>query len=145
MHEAQENLTAKQELLVTHQRKIQKIRDDMAGTHRLYLDGQITAQGFGEFYKPAEERLNQLLAELPKLQSEVDCIKLDHINTEDVVHEATILQDRWPKLSNDDKRRIAESLVEKLVIGENEIDITFSCLPSSEEMTKSQQQLRGPG
>jgi len=145
LNEAHTNLTAKQELLAAHQRKIQKIREDMAGTHRLYLDGQITAQGFGEFYKPAEESLNQLVAELPKLQSEIDCNKMNHINAEDVMHEATILQDRWPKLSNDDKRQIAESLVEKLVIGENEIDITYSYLPSSEEMTKTQQQLRGPG
>ena len=31
------------------------------------------------------------------------------------------------------------------VIGDGEIDIKFSCLPSSEEMTKTQQQLRGLG
>jgi hypothetical protein len=45
-----------------------KVRDEMARTHRLYLADEITAQGFGEFYKPAEQRLNQLVAELPKLE-----------------------------------------------------------------------------
>ena len=40
------------------------------------------------------------------------------------------------------KRKIAESLVEKIVIGEGEIDITFSYLPSSEELCKNQQGLR---
>ena len=39
------------------------------------------------------------------------------------------------------KRKIAESLVEKIVIGDNEINITFSYLPSSEEACKSQQRL----
>jgi hypothetical protein len=42
------------------------------------------------------------------------------------------------------KRKIAESLVEKIVIGDKEIDITFSYLPSSEEACKNQQRL-GPG
>src|ERR1043166_159798 len=36
----------------------------MIRTHRLYLDGQITPQGFGQFYKPTEEKFNQLTAEL---------------------------------------------------------------------------------
>lgn len=33
----------------------------------------LTVQGFGQFYKPAEERLNQLLTELPKLEAECPC------------------------------------------------------------------------
>ena len=44
-----------------------------------------------------------------------------------------------------DKRKIAGVLVEKIVIGEGEIDIMFSYLPTSEELCKNQQQLRGPG
>ena len=69
---ANQNLVEKEALLATHQRELQKVRDDMTRTHRRYLDGGITAQGFGQFYKPAEERLNQLTAESPKLQGEVD-------------------------------------------------------------------------
>ena len=42
----------------------------------------------------------------------------------------------------DTKRKIVEALIEKIVIGEGEIDITYSCLPSSEEQCKSQQGLR---
>jgi hypothetical protein len=45
--------------------------------------------------------------------------------------------DRWPKLPTDDKRKIAEGLVEKIIIGEGEIDIMFSYLPTSEELCKS--------
>jgi hypothetical protein len=61
------------------------------------------------------------------------------------ISEANTLYDRWPQLATDAKRRIAENITEKIVIGEGGIDITFSCLPSSEEMTKTQQQLRGLG
>lgn len=57
---------------------------------------------------------------------------------------------RWPKLPTEAKREIAESIVEKIVFGDGEIDITLSCLPSSEELTKSRQQeeragMRGGG
>jgi site-specific DNA recombinase len=102
-------------------------------------------QGFGQFYKPAEQKLNQLVAELPRLQAEVDFRKINNLSADEVLCEARTLYDRWPSLPQDRKRQIAESIIEKFVIGDGEIDIKFSCLPSSEEMTKTQQQLRGPG
>src|SRR5258706_607719 len=77
---AAHNLTEKSALLESHQREIQKVRDEMARTHRLYVQEQITAQGFREFYKPAEQRLNELLAELPKLEAEVDFLKVNKLS-----------------------------------------------------------------
>jgi hypothetical protein len=47
----------------------------------------------------------------------------------------------WPKLASENKRKIAEAIIEKIVIGDGEIDLTFSCLPTSEELCKSQQQI----
>jgi hypothetical protein len=62
-------LSEKENALQSHQREIQKVCDEMTRTHKLYVDGEITAQGFGTFYRPAEERLNQLTSALPKLQA----------------------------------------------------------------------------
>ena len=145
LRETNRNQSEKELLLAAHLREITKVREEMTRTHRLYLDGQITGHGFGQFYKPAEERLNQLLAELPKLEAELDYLKVNNLSADEVLSEARTLHDRWSSLPTDAKRNIAESIVDKIVIGEGEIDITFSCLPSSEEMTKTQQQLRGPG
>ena len=145
LQESRQNLSEKETLLAAHRREIQKVRDSMTETHRLFLEKQITSQGFGEFYMPAEKRLNQLVAELPKLEAEVDFLKVNNLSADEVVSEAQNLYANWPKLTTDRKRQIAESIIEKVVVGEGEIDITFACLPSSEEMTKSQQQLRGPG
>jgi site-specific DNA recombinase len=142
LQEADQNLAEKSALLDAHQREIQKIRDEMKRTHLLYIQEQITPQGFGDFYKPAEERLNQLMAELPKLQAEVDLLKVNKLSADDILHEANTLHDRWPKLPPEDKRKIVEALIEKIVIGDGEIDITFSHSPSSEELCKSQQRLR---
>ena len=89
----------------------------------------------------AEERLNQLNASLPKLQADVDGLRVTDVSSEEVLAEATALYDRWPLMTTDEKRRIVESLIEKVVIGDGKIDITFSYLPTSEEQCKSQQQL----
>ncbi len=72
-------------------------------------------------------------------------LKVNNLSADEVLSEAQTLYSRWPELPTDAKRKIAESIVEKIVIGDGEIDITLSYLPSSEEMTKTQQQLRGPG
>ena len=143
--EAKRNLAEKEQALAAHEREIAKVREEMAHTHRLCFDGHLTPQGFGDFYKPAEERLNQLNASLPKLQADVDGLRVTDVSSEEVLAEATALYDRWPLMTTDEKRRIVESLIEKVVIGDGEIDITFSYLPTSEEQCKSQQQWRGPG
>jgi site-specific DNA recombinase len=135
------NVIEKSALLETHQKEIQKVRDEMTRTHRLYIQEQITAQGFGDFYKPAEVRLNQLVVELPKLEAEVDFLKVNKLSADDVLHEANSLYEQWPKLPVPDKRKIVEALIEKIVIGNGEIDITLSHLPSSEERCNTQQRL----
>ena len=139
---ADKSLAEKQNLLDAHQRELQKVRDEMKQTHRLYVEGHITPQGFGDFYKPAEERLNQLASELPRLQAEVDFLKVNKLSADDILHEAGTLYDRWPKIPSDDKRKIVECLVEKIVIGDGEIDITLSHIPSSIEACTNQQRLR---
>ena len=98
----------------------------------------------GDFYKPAEVRLNQLLAELPKLEAEVDFLKVNKLSAADVLHEADTLHDRWPKMDVSEKRKIVEALIEKVVIGNGEIDITYSHLPTSIQQCKNQQSF-GPG
>ena len=59
----------------------------------------------------------------------------------DIASEATTLYDRWPQLTIDDRRKIAEALCEKIVIGDGEIDLTLSYHPSSEELCKNQTHL----
>jgi site-specific DNA recombinase len=75
------------------------------------------------------------------LEAKVDFLKVNKLSADDVLHEATTLYDRWPKLPFEDKRKIVEALIEKITIGGDEIDITFSHLPSSEELCKNQQRL----
>jgi site-specific DNA recombinase len=142
LQNAHKNRAEKEALLQTHRAEIQKVRDEMNRTHRLYIDGQITSQGFGQFYKPAEERLNQLLAELPRLEAEVAHLTVTDLSVEEVTSEAKRLYTQWPVLPLENKRSIVESIVEKITIGQGEIDLTLSYMPSSDELVKCQQELR---
>jgi site-specific DNA recombinase len=82
-----------------------------------------------------------LVAELPKLEAEIDHLKVSNVSAEEVIFEAEALHERWPTLPVDSKRSVVESIVEKITIGKGEIDITLAYLPSSEDMVKSQQAL----
>lgn len=138
---AQRNVTEKESRLGHHRHEIQKVRDEMSRTHRLYLDGQIPLERFGSFNQPLEERLRQLQEELPKLEAELDYIKINDFSAEQVLREAQGLYARWPTMSVEDKQKVVQSIVQRITIGTDEIEITFSHLPSSEETTKSQQLL----
>ncbi|OFZ79390.1 MAG: hypothetical protein A2583_02850 [Bdellovibrionales bacterium RIFOXYD1_FULL_53_11] len=80
---------------------------------------------------------------MPRLEAEADLLKVSSLSAEEVVSEATDLYRRWPEIPVDHKRRVVESILEKVTIGNGEIELTLSCLPSSEELTKSQQALLG--
>jgi site-specific DNA recombinase len=114
----------------------------MKQTHELYLDHQLTKQGFGDLYKPLEQRLTALQAELPKLEAEVDAMKINNVSADEVLSEANQLYARWPQLPVENKRRVVQGILEKVVVGPNdEIELSLAYLPTSEEMTTSQQRL----
>ena len=142
---AQKHLADTEQALTALQRQIQKVREEMKQTHQLFLNKLITPQGFSDLYNPAEAQLNQLLAELPKLEADVSRLKVDQVSVEEVIFESKNLYEQWPKMEVDRKRSIVEAIFEKIEIGEQDgkgkIKISYSGLPSSEELCKSQQQM----
>lgn len=141
LEEANRTTAEKQLTLTQQQKEIQKVQDEINRTHQLYLQGQVPLERFGEFYKPLEERLKQLQEEALKLQAEIDYQKVNNLSAEEVVQEAENLYSRWPHLPIEHKRKIVESITEKIVVGKDEIDITLAYMPSSEELTNSQRRL----
>ena len=141
LESANQNLADKKNRLESHNQHIEKVRTEMRKTYQLYQADQITPEGFGKIYKPLEEQERALTAELPKLQAEVDAIEMHQISAEEVLTEATGLFQKWPKFTQEEKRRIIESIVEKITLSNDEFDVTWSYLPSSEELTKRQRNL----
>ena len=140
---AQANLTEKEQLLQVQKGETGKVREQMKQTHELYLARQISVEGFGNLYKPLEQRLSELQAELRRLEAEVDSLKVNNLSADEVLSEANQLYARWPQLPVEAKRKIVEGILEKVVIGPADaIELSLSYLPTSEEMISSQQRLR---
>jgi site-specific DNA recombinase len=139
------NITAKEQLLGVLTGEQEKLKQEIDRVYRLYVDSKLDGEGFAGFYRPLDERRKELNEEIPRLQAEVDLLKIDHLSADHILSEARDLYSRWPRLDRDEKHRIIESITEKIVIGRGEIDITLCYIPSSEEMTKEQRKLVATG
>ena len=111
----------------------------MAKTHRLYLDNQIPIEEFGTYHKPLAERRLQLQTDTPWLEWEIDFARIQNLSADAVQNEAQSLYNDWPHLPPDNRRRVVEALVERIVVGKDDLGITFSASSPLEGMTKNQQ------
>ncbi|MDD3926743.1 MAG: recombinase family protein [bacterium] len=129
----------KEDLLFTLNEDERKIKQEMDKTYKLYLDDMISSEGFGERYKPLEERLSQIQDQIPEIQAEIDFLKIQYLSSDQIFNEAKDLYSRWPELSQEEKRKIVESITEQIIIGEDEVTINLCYLPPSSEMTANAQ------
>lgn len=141
LEQADSNIAEKEQLLSVLGKEQEKVEAEIQRVYRLHMEGQLDGEGFGRFYRPLQERQKQLDDEVPRLQAEVDVLKIDHLSMGQVLVEAQDLYSRWPHLNREEKHRVIESITEKVVVGNGEIDISLCHLPSSENMTKEQRKL----
>jgi hypothetical protein len=106
---------------------------------KLYLDDQIPKDGFGLKYKPLDERAKQIENQIPAVQAELDFLNIQFLSSDQILHEAKDLYSRWPALEETEKRRIIECITDRIEIGQDDISIHLSYLPSSSELTASGQ------
>jgi len=113
LSKADEVVIEKEELLRSLSEESQKVKQEMDKTYKLYIDDEITSQGFGLRYKPLEERHQQIEDQIPELQAEVDFLKIQFLSSDRILTEARDLYSRWPQLTKDEKRKIVEKVTEK--------------------------------
>ena len=144
LSQADETIQHKEELLGTLEQERQGIRQEMEKILKLYMADQISVDGFGREYKPLEARLAQLGEELPRLQAEVDYLKIQYLSSDEVLAEARDLYERWTSLTAEEKRQVIEHVVEKITIDKDHITIDLCYLPTSSEiLAEGQHNLRG--
>ena len=143
LNRAREGLAEKEALLETRKKEVDRVRQEVDRSYRLYLDKEISSQAFGRFFRPIEERQKQLEEETSKLQADVDLLKIDSFSRDQVMNDANYLQDAWPSLDQAEKRKIVECITNKIVIAKNEVEIDLCYLPSSKHMSKRDPSLRG--
>ena len=140
---AREGLAEKEALLAIQRKEAQRVRQEVDRTYRLYLDKEISGEAFGRFFRPVEERQKQLDEELARLQADVDLLKMDSFSRDQVLDDANYLEEAWPRLEAQEKRKIMECITNKIVITKNEVEIDLCYLPSSKDMSKRDRSLRG--
>jgi site-specific DNA recombinase len=127
--EKDEELQAKAALLDGLRLEATRLKAEADKLYALYLKDELTSRGFGERNTPIEERRVQIEEELPRLQGEIDFLRIEHLSGEEVAAEALDLYRRWEDLSPEDRRAIIQAIVERVTVGKDEIEITLAYLP----------------
>ncbi len=119
-----------QEQLALFEREKQKLQADMDRLYDLYSAGGLDVEGFAKRNRPMEERLRQIEEQIPEHQAKVDILKIHHLSSEEVFSEARDLYSRWDSLPFEERRSIVETIVEEIIIGDQEVEINLCYLPS---------------
>jgi site-specific DNA recombinase len=138
LQSADSTLKEKTELLASMEAEHAKLTTEAEKLYQLYLQDKLSANFFGARHRPIEERLRQLGDEIPRLQGEIDFLKINYLSSSQIVSEAQGLYSRWPSLPFEEKRRVIENITEKIVVGDGNISLDLCYLPSSAELVSKE-------
>jgi site-specific DNA recombinase len=131
-------LSEKQALLEQRRNETNKLEEDKQKMMRLYLDGHIGGEDFKKYNDPIVEQRGQLDEELERVQGEIDVLKIDSLSSEQIAAEALNLHSRWPEMTLEEKRRVAELTVRSIVVGDGTINFNLIQLPSYQDFANRQ-------
>jgi site-specific DNA recombinase len=129
LEETNDTIKKKAELLETLERERKKLTAEIDKLYDLYQSGMIDKHGFGAKYGPLGQRQKQLEDEIPEAQAELDILKISHLSQEEIVTEARDLYSRWTSLPYEERRRIVETITERIVVGDGDIEISLFYAP----------------
>lgn len=115
----------------------EKLTAEADKLYRLYLDGNINGKEFGERNQPLASRRDQLDREIPRLAGEVDFLTIRRLSSGEVLSEAQSLYSRWGNLDFGRKREIVETIVERVVVSKEDVEIhlTYQAPPPPSSTT----------
>lgn len=129
MSEATGTIAAKEELLRVLEQDRAKNQVEIDKLYDLYQSGYIDKRGFGLKYKPLTERVSQLDDEIPAAQATIDYLKISHLSQGTALLEARDLHTRWPHLEPEAKRGIVEAIVDRIIVGDGDVEIRLYYAP----------------
>ena len=136
LNNSNETANNKENLIAVQREELQLVKKEIQRTYDLYQQEKLDGDGFGKFYGPLEERRKQLEIEIPRLEAEVDILKVSNLSAEEIASQARSLYDHWQTMRSEEKREIIEMITDKIVIGKDEITITLYGRHSYKDMAK---------
>jgi site-specific DNA recombinase len=116
-------------LLESLKHEHEKLTAEADKLYRLYLDGNINGKEFGERNHPLAMRREQLDREIPRLAGEIDFLTIRRLGSAEILSEAQSLYSRWGDLAFGRKREIIETIVERVVVGKEDVEIHLAYQP----------------
>lgn len=138
---ANTTMAEKNQLLASLRKEHQKVSTEAEQIYQLYLEKGLTVTQFKQRFQPLDARKSQLEVEIPRVEAELDLLKVEGLSTECIMAEATDLHARWPKMAADEKRKVVELLTQTIVIAKDGISLNLYYLPGFEEMANEQRTL----
>jgi site-specific DNA recombinase len=138
---ASETATEKEQLLATLKGDVRRVKEETDSLFALHHAGGLTVDQFKTRFQPLEDRRQQLEAEIPKTEGELDFLKTEKLSADHIMAEARDFHARWPGMDTAEKRRIVEGIVKTIVIGTDGITLNLCYSPSFENMAKRQRML----
>ncbi len=130
-HEA---IASKEVLLDNLEQEVIALNEKLSGLIELFQKGQLPQEGFGKHYQPIFDQLKQTEQRIPELKGEIDFLKIQLLSSDQILSEAHSLYERWPEMPFKSKRSIIEAILQKIIIGEDEIEIFLHHLPTIKDI-----------
>ncbi|WP_438483168.1 recombinase family protein [Oleiharenicola lentus] len=141
--EAHSGISEKAEMLASLQAQRDKTKVEADKCFELFQAGALTVVQFKERFQPLDSRKEELQREIPRLEAEIDSLKVVNLSAEHVAAHGRNFYADWPKLPEERKRPIVELLLKSIVIGKEDVSINLLTLPVFELATDRQHIPRG--
>ncbi len=131
LEEMHQELAKREELLNTVRKQREALRKKMDELVDLRLSVGLNKDHFTERYKPLDEQVSQLDVSIPELEGEIDFMRIQMNSSDYVVNGVKSLYTEWNDLEFAQKRAIAETVTERITVGQDTIDVALAYLPGS--------------
>ncbi len=128
---AVEAMDEKTRLIASAESELKRIEAEDETAFQLYAAGELSKEDFGRRHRPLSERRIQLEDELPRLQAQLDVLRISAVSRQEALGEARDLTTRWGSLPHEEKRQIVEAITDRIVIGKADVEITLLHLPET--------------
>ena len=118
-------------LIDGHQRQIEQIDKQTDSLLALHQAGSLDQPAFAKRYQPLQRRMSELTNELTKLTATADKLTSDLTRGEDALIETQDVAQRYPAMSFAYRRRLVETVVERVTVGDDEVEFVYLFDPRS--------------
>ncbi|MDE2595799.1 MAG: recombinase family protein [Sphingomonadales bacterium] len=112
-------------LITANESRTREIDRQIDSLLSLYQSKTLDEADFKKRYTPLREQMVALEAELPRLREQERKLTLAISRGADALHEARHIRDRYPLMDMAERRRIVETVVECLIVGDDEVTFEY--------------------